>query len=108
MTTRLFRQLILAWWLVMLISVVVDLATARYLPPELVSYQDSVANAEPTAVAWFGFALGFILLFLDVIASIGLYRFKRWGRTLFLWVHVLSLVLYPFCGVFIVSEWASV
>jgi hypothetical protein len=102
MTTKLFRQLIVAWWLIMLISVIVDLATEQYLPPELVYYLES---AKPSTLEWF--ATGFILIGV-LVASIGLYRIKRWGRTLFLWVNVLSLILSPLFGVGISSGWALV
>ena len=81
--------------------------TARYLPPELVSYQDSVADAEPTIFDWWALAVGVFLLILFIVASVGLYGFKRWGRNLFLWTNVALLVISPAYGVSITSGLSS-
>ena len=107
MTSRLFRQLILVWWALAIVCVAVTLITQRYLPAALVNHIDSVANTDPTVLEWIAIGFGFVLLLLLVVASVGAFRFKRWGRSLFLWINVLSLVLSPLFGESILSAWAA-
>ena len=107
MTPRLFRQLIVAWWALGIVCVLVILVTERYLPAELLHYIDSVANTDPTAFEWIIIALGFVLLLLLIAASIAAFRFKRWGRSLFLWINVVSLGFSPVFGESILSAYAA-
>ncbi|MEO8573695.1 MAG: hypothetical protein ABI481_06980 [Pyrinomonadaceae bacterium] len=99
MTISIFRGLILGVWALTVLYVVVALASQRYLPPELSNYLDSVASTEVTVFRWAIFAITAFLFFVLIIATVGLYKFKRWGRTLFLWTNVGSLAILPAHGI---------
>jgi len=102
----LFRGLI--WWALLIISSVVGAVSERYfLPAELVSYLDSLAAAKRTVFDWISLAAFFVVLIAFVIASVGLYKFKRWGRTLLLWTNVVFVIISPVFGVSVVSALAS-
>src|SRR5678816_2949609 len=98
MTRSIFRGLVLGMWGLTFLCVVVSLATRRYLPPELLNYLDSIGSREQTTFDWVILALSLFLSLLLIIASVGLYKFKRWGRTLFLWVNLASLAILPSSG----------
>lgn len=82
-------------------AVVVQEISDKSLPPELKNYlgiDASVLNTQITSVTplsdvpyWFGT----VLLFVGVVASVGLFFGKGWGRKLFLltWVAMLTLTL---------------
>jgi hypothetical protein len=95
MTPWIFRGLILAVWALTALCVVVTLFTRQYLPPQLINYLDSVTSGGRTSFDWIMMGFSFFLLLLLVIASVGLYKFKGWGRTLFLWINVVSLAILP-------------
>ncbi len=107
MTSRLFRQLILAWWSLGIVCIAVTLITQRFLPTELVNYLDSVGKRDPTFIEWTAIGLGLGLFLVVVVASVGVFRFRRWGRSLFLWSHVLVLIPSVLVGESIMSGWAA-
>jgi hypothetical protein len=55
----------------------------------------SAFDAEPTPLAmlplWQSAALGFATMLLVVVSTLGLYAFRRWGRTLSLWSMALIM-----------------
>ena len=106
MTPKLFKQLLIAWWILGIVSIVVTLLTERYLPIELIAYLDSVAETEPSFVEWTALFVGFILFVAMIVASFGVFIFKPWGRMLFLWSNVFVLPLSPIFGPSVLSGWA--
>ena len=87
--------------LLILASMVVQEITDRSLPPEIRSYlgiDESVLNTQITSVTPLSdvpYWLGTAIIFIGVIAALGLYLGKRWGRTLFLlnWLAALLITL---------------
>jgi hypothetical protein len=107
MTRQGFRKLIILQWLLTFAYFIVYFATLDYLPPQLLAYLSEVQNAEPTTRDWFVVTTAFLLFLFSIIASVGLFRFKAWAKKLFLLIHVATLIIAPFSGVCIQSEWAS-
>ena len=104
MTRTIFRWMILIWWVLAIICIVVSAAGERYLlPSELASYIDSQAVAEETTFDLIVLAIAGFLLVAMIIASIGLYKFNGWGRTLFLWSNILSIAIFAAIGPFVSS-----
>lgn len=95
MSRNQFRLLVVINQLLIVGAVVVQEISDKSLPPELKNYlgiDDSVLNTQITSITplsdvpyWFGT----VLLFVGVIASVGLFFGKGWGRKLFLlnWVR---------------------
>ena len=108
MTPLIFRRLILIWWGFAVFGVAATIATERYLlPPELLNYLHSQEAVEPTAFDEVALAAGFAAALALIIASVGLYKFRPWGRWLFLWSNVVSLLICPLYGPTIQSGIAS-
>ena len=87
--------------------VVGEVAERYLLPAELVSYLDSLAAAERTVVDIVTLATSFFLILALVVASVGLYKFKTWARSLLLWTNVASVIVSPLYGVAIASALTS-
>jgi hypothetical protein len=99
MTPLIFRRLILTWWGFAIFGVAATLATERYLlPAELLNYLDSQEAVEPTAFDGVALAAGFAAALALIIGSVGLYKFRPWGKWLFLWSNVISLLISPLYG----------
>jgi len=81
--------------------------TQPYLPEELRRYLYSIAINEPTTFDWAIVGAGMTLTVVSVVASIGVYLFRRWARWLFLWANLIGIALSPLSGVLIASEWLS-
>lgn len=106
MTRQRFRRLILLWWLSGISCVVTALATNQYLPTELRNYQEAITNTDVTVVDWIVFAVAFAVFVCAIIVSVGLYRFRRWAKSLLLPTHIVALILMPFYGPNVMTGWA--
>ncbi|HLM02778.1 MAG TPA: hypothetical protein VK400_17130 [Pyrinomonadaceae bacterium] len=107
MTREGFRKLIILQWLLTFAYFIVYFATLDYLPPQLLAYRSELQNAEPTTKDWFVVTTAFLLFLCCIITSIGLYKFKAWAKKLLLLILAVNLIIAPFSGVCIQSEWAS-
>jgi uncharacterized membrane protein len=107
MTETIFRRLIIFWWLLNVVGIVLVLSTERYLPIELSSYVEAQANAELTTIEMTAAIIGLALFGVLIVATIGLYFFKKWSRGLFVLTNVGFLLLHPFLGPWVMSEWES-
>ena len=102
-----FKKLIIIWWILVAILLPVSVVSQRYLPDELLVYIDRIANKQPELFDWIILGIGLGMLIAVIIASIGLYRLRHWGRKLFLWTHILSLAVSPALGPSVMSEWTA-
>jgi hypothetical protein len=87
-----FRGLVAGQWLLALIST--PAVQSRYFSGDAVSDAPTL-----TLQAWLVALFGIALLTASIMASIGMWRFRRWGRTLFVAAEVTSLIsglLVPF------------
>lgn len=49
----------------------------------------------------------FSLLILLLVSTIGLWKFKRWARTLYITLTVISVLLYPILGPVVMNAWEA-
>jgi len=107
MTQKNFRILLVLRWLLVIASVVASFATENSLPPELQSYLERVENA-PFANGEIVLAVvdGTFVVFA-VVLTVGLFRFRRWAKTLLPMSYILGLVLIPVNGPYVESGWVS-
>jgi hypothetical protein len=107
MSAKYFR-----WFIILSVLLEVGAAAVDALFPSLIPQSLSVAlenNPVPRILENLSLSL---LLFLPlaaawIIGTVGLFLFRRWGRTLSLYSTVLGLGLYPFLGPTVSSGWSS-
>ena len=91
------RVLIATEWLVMLAGVVCVLALELPLPAELEAYvdrQDKLSSAAHSI--WL--IVGVPVLLASIVASIGLWFFRRWARPLYAFTIAATIVITAFEG----------
>jgi hypothetical protein len=98
MNRRAFRSLIVLKWLLLLSMIAAYTWERRYLPPELSSY----VHARESAAMNYGelavFIAATVFLVLNLVVSIGLFRFSKWAKYLLLPCYVIPLLYMPFSG----------
>ena len=90
--TRLYRGALIAEWVLALGAAAVAIATEPLLPPELRDYLDRQASEPLTGRDLIEMAAGVVFLSLAAAATVGLFRFRRWGRRLFVALTLLGFV----------------
>ena len=94
-------------WLLVIAGVIVSFATENSLPPELQSYLERVENT-PLANGEIVLAVVDVtFVVFAVVLTVGLFRFRRWAKTLLPMNFILGLVLIPINGPSVESGWAS-
>jgi hypothetical protein len=96
MSRKCFRFLILLTWVLTAGCLTLFFVEKRALPYELRSYLDRQAAEPLTAFHWVLFAVALLALAVGVLNTVGLYRFRPWARTLYLWTCVVSYATLPF------------
>lgn len=107
-TKALFRGFIILAVLLSILGAAIDLMVPGIVPAELAAAYASVSTIEDATLITLA-GLGVIALVLaiaGIVALIGLYLFRSWGRRLSLWVTVLSVLIYPALGPAVYSGWA--
>ncbi len=99
------RCLLLLWWLLGFVCVVSTLTTQGQLPPALAEYVAAQAEAEPTQFDWAIIIFGFAGLLAMIVGSVGLFFFRAWGRETFVITNIIGVILSPFLGPVVMSEW---
>ena len=99
--------MLVASWLLFVLWIAAYWITQPYLPEELRPYLYTISVKEPTTFDWAIIGAGMTLTVVSVVASIGVYLFRRWARWLFLWTNLIGIALSPLSGVLIASEWLS-
>jgi hypothetical protein len=107
---RNFQILVVVHQFLIFGSLVVQALTDSWMLPEMRSFlgiELSVVNdvAEVTAPSRMMDALWWGMTVLSLLASVGVILFQRWGRTLFVLVSILGLLLIPFGGIYIDVGW---
>lgn len=106
-TPRYFRSLLTWSWIVLLVGGVLDTATESALPEPLRDYLEGQYDEEWSRRDVLLMCIGIPLIVAVVASYIGLYRFKRWGRSLWLWTGVGGCVLTPLLGPSVYSAWVE-
>ena len=100
---KVLKNLIIANFVILGIIIATGLGGYSTLPMELEDY--SFALTEEYA---FGYFLVLPLLVAYITAYILMYKLKPGGRTLFLWINIISLIFYFFLGPQITDELTSI
>jgi len=92
--TKALRITIVAQWLLYVLAAVVGTFEEANLPETLRSYLTAEHDKDPSAAMWIGIAM----LAAFVIASIGVFALRPWGRNLYVTLFSLGAVLFVFLG----------
>lgn len=98
MTERHFRLLIILNWVLIIITFVLIFALEYTLPTVLRHYLQAQAEAPLSLRDGLIFGIGFLFFLVYVAATIGLYLFKAWARSLFLISTAAGYLITPFIG----------
>lgn len=110
MSRNQFRLLVVINQLLLLATVLAQEVSDKSLPPELKSYlgiDQSVLNVPDASLTSFADVPFWLLTLAGLVAAVGLYFGKRWGRTLFLLTCVAALVMTLLNDVHISTGWTS-
>lgn len=107
---RNFQTLVVVHQLLVFAAMVVQSVTDGWLPPELQghlgldrSLLDEAQGDEPPFEA--ARALWWVLMPASLAASAGVLFFRRWGRTLFVAVAAVGVLLVPIGGLYVDVGW---
>lgn len=107
---RNFQTLVVFHQFLIFGGMLVQSVTDSWMSPEMRSFlgiessvMESAADVTPQSQGMR--ALWWALTLLSVSASVGVVLFRRWGRTLFVLVSVLTLVSTPFGGLYVDVGW---
>ncbi len=104
MTPQLFRRLILLSVLVPCLGVAVSMATEASLPPPL---RDYLARDAELAPLMSEVVAGLVLFIVWIVALVGLYRFRRYARPLFVASNLGGLAVVPWFGPYVDLGWGE-
>ena len=112
MSRHQFRLLVVLHQLFVFASLIVYEMSVDTLPPELSSYLGvggSVVEEPGGGNLSSGFTdwLYYALLFLSVVASLGLFLFQRWGRVLFMFCTILFVLTTPVYESYVSTGWSA-
>lgn len=105
MNAKKFRLFILLNWLLLVAFTLALVWSRALLPPELRAYLGAREHSPITAWDMILFVAALTGLVLWVVATVGLFFFKRWARALYPLVFVIGLVLLLARGVHIETGW---
>ena len=95
MSRKWFRFSLLLGWVLCPAAFVAFYAEKPSLPAELRGYLDARLQGPATGRDELLFWFLLLMLAVAAAATVGLYKFKRWARPLWLWLTVASYVTFP-------------
>jgi len=104
---KLLRIMVIAQWITLVVSVVVMFITEQHLPAELRGYLERVAEEPISSVFWISVLFLVLILVLYLVGSIGLFRFWKPSRGLYLVAAVGSILAVLGYGPTVESSWAT-
>jgi hypothetical protein len=106
--TTLFRTVLIAGLITAVVGVVAGISLSDTLPMGLQDYLAQSENSDiSTSEAIFSiFALLAVLIILPV-STIGLWKFKRWARTLYVVLTIILIPFYPAMGPVVMNGWEA-
>ena len=81
-------------WILTILYLILTHMLKAYLPPELITWLDGAATRGLTPEIWIIVCLGIPLIGLSIVATVGLFRLKRWGAWLYLSTAIVGSVLW--------------
>ena len=95
---RALRIAILTEWMLVVLLIVCEFALDLPLPAELHGYLEREQEGNWRALDIVLLIAIVVLLPLTIAASVGLWRFRRWGRSLYAILSVIGFLLLPLYG----------
>ena len=94
-----FRGLLVASLILGLLGGFLDLLVPTLIPPELVTTQEALADADLSMSGAVTFGVASVVLVVGGLVSLyGLWFFRRWGPKLAVGLTALAYLVYPFLG----------
>ena len=102
---RIVRIIVIAQLIIGTVALVIDLKSIPNLPPNLQSYLLDVMNPNIDIAYhnWFSFFIPPIIFVASIIGNIGVFFFKPWARTVYLWTSIISPLIDILLGVIIIE-----
>jgi hypothetical protein len=100
---KLIRISIIIQWALIILAMIIAFIEESYLPPllkEYYPYYHLNDSNEQSRLEFIGIVLWLVAIIAYFIASIGVFKFKIWSRSLYFWSIVLILLTIPFRGGF--------
>lgn len=100
---KILRICITGYWLIMAVAVTVSSIEDGNLPENIIQFGDAQFESAPS---W---AMGIMvsLLCINLIASIGIFIFRSWGRTLYALTVAGLIIIIPIFGVMVISPFTG-
>ncbi|MDR2673836.1 MAG: hypothetical protein LBC18_02965 [Opitutaceae bacterium] len=106
----LFRSLLVSSLVCHLLSMIAGILLQTTLPPELQHYlqaQDAAFGSMGGIQLFAAVSLTLVLLVVLIISIVGVWRFRNWGRKLWIFLAVAGIVITPFIGESVANAWES-
>ena len=95
------KYLIIIYWVLLILSVVIDVGFGEYVMPEILNdYMNDIENFQSNIAAILLFILSFIF---SIYGTYGILRNRAWGELYFLIGNALGAIDYLFLGFCIAS-----
>lgn len=106
--TTLYRTVLVVSFITAVMGLIAGEVLRDTLPTILQEYFNHLYSKEISEKKMLLFAiLGIGLSILSIAVLIGLWRFKIWARRLFLILEIVSLVLTPIMGPYVMNPWEA-
>lgn len=96
--SKLFRLSLVTYILLAIGAVIVQFNSHSLLPQVLQDYLNAQAQENASFPQSIITVLAILLLIILIVSLVGLFRWKSWGRTLFLGSTIIAYCIVPFTG----------
>ncbi|WP_217523153.1 hypothetical protein [Vibrio metschnikovii] len=109
--TTLFRVILISGLVTSIVGIIAGFSLSETLPPILQEYllqaeKKEVSNFEMVFLLVASLALLALLVLLPV-STAGLWKFKRWARTLYIVISIVFIPLSIFVGPIVMNSWEA-
>ncbi|WP_217519020.1 hypothetical protein [Vibrio metschnikovii] len=106
--TTLFRVILISGLVTSIVGIIAGFSLSETLPPIL---QEYLLQAEKKEVSNFEMVFLLVaslaLLVLLPVSTVGLWKFKRWARTLYIVISIVFIPLSIFFGPIVMNSWEA-
>lgn len=103
--TTLFRSILIASLVTSIIEIIAGLSLSNTLPYELQIYLSRSDSADASIGA---ILLATILMMaLLIVAITGIWKFKKWARTLYVIITIIFIISSPALGPIVMNSWEA-
>ena len=90
--SKIIRSSIIIQWALIALGFTISFFEEKNLPPSLKNYLQLENEAGLSNIETIGLCLVTVALLGFIVSSIGVYQFKRWSRSLYLWSNIFGLI----------------